>query len=89
MMIMMIMIISMVRDYVSDLRPPTCLLFIPQVIYGHGKSCCNDIDRGKLICHHSSLEIVLAESSSSKVTGTAKEIMNSLQNIVLIFGRVF
>jgi hypothetical protein len=32
----MIMIMSMGRDYVSELRPPTGLLFIPQVIYEHG-----------------------------------------------------
>jgi hypothetical protein len=88
MTIMMIMIMSCEGLRLKS-AASNVLIVIPQVIYGHGKSCCNDIDRGKLICHHSSLEVVLAESSSSKVTRTAKKIMNSLQNIVLIFGRVF
>jgi hypothetical protein len=33
----------------SDLKPPTCLLFIPQVIYEHGELWWNDIDRRKLL----------------------------------------
>jgi hypothetical protein len=33
--------------YVSELRPPTDLLFILQVIYGHGAPWWNDIERGK------------------------------------------
>jgi hypothetical protein len=34
-LLMMKMIMSMKRDYVSDLRLPTDLLFIPQMIYKH------------------------------------------------------
>jgi hypothetical protein len=33
-------------DYVSDLRPPTGLLFIPQVIFEQGEPWCNDVNRG-------------------------------------------
>jgi hypothetical protein len=40
------MIMSMGWDYVSELRPLTGLLFIPQVIYEHGELRWNDIDRG-------------------------------------------
>jgi hypothetical protein len=35
---MMKMIMVMVRDYVSELRPTTDLLFIPQVIHDHGEA---------------------------------------------------
>jgi hypothetical protein len=42
-------IMSMGFDYVSELRPPTGLLFIPQVIYEHGDPWWNKIDRGKLL----------------------------------------
>jgi hypothetical protein len=45
----MMMITSMGREYDAGLRPPTGLLFIPQVIYKHGEEWWNDIDRGKLI----------------------------------------
>jgi hypothetical protein len=34
-------------DYVSELRPPTDLLFIPQVMYEYGEPRWNDTDRGK------------------------------------------
>jgi hypothetical protein len=38
-------------DYGSELGPPTGILFIPKVIYEHGKPCWNDDDdRAKLIC---------------------------------------
>jgi hypothetical protein len=39
------MIILMGWDYVSEMRPPTGLLFITQVIYKHVKLRWNDIDR--------------------------------------------
>jgi hypothetical protein len=35
------------RDYVSELRPPAGLLFIPQMIYEYGEPWWNDIDRVK------------------------------------------
>jgi hypothetical protein len=37
---------SMGWDYVSELRPPANLLFIPQMIYEHGEPWWNDIGRG-------------------------------------------
>jgi hypothetical protein len=40
---------SMWWDYVSVLRPPTGLLFIPQIICEYGEPQWNDIDRGKLL----------------------------------------
>jgi hypothetical protein len=44
------MIKSMGWDYISELRPPTGLLFISQVIYEHGEPWWNDcVDRGKLL----------------------------------------
>jgi hypothetical protein len=38
---------SMGWDHVSELRPPTGLLFIPQMMYEYGDPRWNDIDRGK------------------------------------------
>jgi hypothetical protein len=45
------MIMSTGRDYISELRPPTGVLFIPQAIYEHGEPWWNDktVDRGILI----------------------------------------
>jgi hypothetical protein len=43
------LIMSIGRDYISELQPPTGLLFIPQVIYEHGETWWNDIDRGKIL----------------------------------------
>jgi hypothetical protein len=38
---------SMGGDDVSELRPPTGLLFNPQMIYEYGETQCSDIDRRK------------------------------------------
>jgi hypothetical protein len=53
------------------------LLFIPQVIYEHGESLCNDIDRGRLLIrppelsdNHNSSHLV------AKQEELAKEIMD-------------
>jgi hypothetical protein len=46
---MVVMVISMGRDYVSELWSPTGLLFIPQVIYEHGEQWWNDVDSVKLL----------------------------------------
>jgi hypothetical protein len=43
------MIMSMGRDYVFELRPPVGLLFMPQVIYAHEKPWLNDTDWRKVI----------------------------------------
>jgi hypothetical protein len=53
---MMMMIMTMGRDYVSELQLPTGLLFIPQVIYEHEEPRQYDIDRGK--SHDSSIRVV-------------------------------
>jgi hypothetical protein len=64
------LIMSMGRGYVFELRPPPCLLFIPQVIFEHGEAWWNDVDRGKLILPpERCLGIVPAEPSSSKSGG--------------------
>jgi hypothetical protein len=42
-------IMPMGWEYVSELRPQTGQLFIPQVIHDHGEPQCNDIDKEKLI----------------------------------------
>jgi hypothetical protein len=41
---------SMAWDYVSELRPPTGLSFVPQVIYEYGQPRWNYIGRELLIC---------------------------------------
>jgi hypothetical protein len=40
-----IVIMAIGRGYVSELQPPTGLLFISKVIYEHGEPWRNDIDR--------------------------------------------
>jgi hypothetical protein len=61
--LLMVMIMSMGWDHVSELRPLMGLFFIPQVIYEHGEPWWNHIDRGKLIrppdlCSNSASTIV-------------------------------
>jgi hypothetical protein len=43
---MMMTIMAIGRDYVSELRPQPVLLFITQVIYEHGQPWWNDFDWG-------------------------------------------
>jgi hypothetical protein len=43
----MLLFLSMEWDYISELWPPTGLLFIPQMIYEYGELRLNDIDRRK------------------------------------------
>jgi hypothetical protein len=42
-MMIMTVIIPMESEYVSELQPPTGVLFITQVICEHGERMCNDI----------------------------------------------
>jgi hypothetical protein len=53
---------------VSEQRPPTDLLFIPQLLYEHVESKWNDIDRGKILIHPPEL---CGSSTSSSVAGGA------------------
>jgi hypothetical protein len=46
----------------DKLRPPKVLLFIPQLIYEHGESCRNDIDRRKLRIRHQISMAILPQS---------------------------
>jgi hypothetical protein len=72
------MIMSMgVRIYVSELRPLTGLLFIPQMMCEHGEPWWNDTDRVKL--QFRSPELSGNPASSHLVASRrnlAKEIMN-------------
>jgi hypothetical protein len=47
--IILMMITSMRWDYVCELRQPTGLLLMPQVIYEHGEPWWNDMGRRKLL----------------------------------------
>jgi hypothetical protein len=49
-------------DYVSEMRPPTCLFFIPRVIYQHGEPWWNDIDRGNSLLVNQSSLVFLKQS---------------------------
>jgi hypothetical protein len=51
---------SMGWDYVSELQPPSGLLFIPQMIYEHGEPRWNDTDRENWFVYQSSLAILPA-----------------------------
>jgi hypothetical protein len=67
------MMMSMVWHHVSELRPPTGILFIPQVIYQYGEPWWNDIGRrNSRLAHQSSLASLPAESSNSTIRGTGR-----------------
>jgi hypothetical protein len=46
-LVLFMLFMSMGWDYVSELRPPVGLLFIPQMICERGEPRWNDIDRGQ------------------------------------------
>jgi hypothetical protein len=54
------------------------LLFIPQIIYEHGETWWNDICREIRFVHQNSLEILEAETSSSKAGGTSERNYGSI-----------
>jgi hypothetical protein len=67
MMMVIIIIMSMLWDYVSELRPPSGLLFIPRwymSMESHGGMILTG--ENSWLVHQSSLAILPAESSSSK-----------------------
>jgi hypothetical protein len=72
--LMMMMIMSMGWNCVSELRPQTDLLSTPQVIHEHGDPWCNNIDRGNSWCLlQRSLEIPLADLYINKVGWSGEE----------------
>jgi hypothetical protein len=46
-----LLVMSMGWDHISELWPPTGLLFISQEIYEYGEPWWNDVNRGKLLIH--------------------------------------
>jgi hypothetical protein len=66
--LLLLLFMLMEWDYISELQPPTGLLFIPQVIYEYREPQWNDIDRGKpknseinlsqghFVCHRSHMD---------------------------------
>jgi hypothetical protein len=89
MMIMIIIIISMGRDYVSELRPSTNIFFIPQVIdlYEHGEPWWNYRGNSRFI-HQMSLAVTSVESSSSDEGGTGERNEFGLRSMSFILRRV-
>jgi hypothetical protein len=76
----LLLFMSMWWDDVSELRPPTGLLFIPQLIYEYGEPRWNDTDRGnrrtrrkpvtvQLCPQHISHGPTMARTRSSAVRG--------------------
>jgi hypothetical protein len=67
----MMLIMSVGRDCVFELLPPTGLFFIPQVTYEYGEPWWNYMDRKKLI-RLPELYQSNQQSSSSKAAGTGE-----------------
>jgi hypothetical protein len=65
-----------VRRCLSELRPPTGLLFFPQVIYEHGEQWWNYIHRRKLIPPTELSGNPTSRIISSKQEEQTKEMMN-------------
>jgi hypothetical protein len=42
-----VLLLSMASDEVSELQPPTGLLFVPPMIFGYGEPRWNNVDRRK------------------------------------------
>jgi hypothetical protein len=78
-------------DYVSELWPPTGLLFIPYVIYERGEPWWNDIDKEKLLIHAPELSgNPTRRVIWYQVGGTDKENYElDLQNVSFIFEVIF
>jgi hypothetical protein len=83
-------IVTMVLDYVSELRPPTGILFIPQVIYEHGETWWNGIDSGRpLQIRPPQLSGNPTNSQlATKQVELAKEIIDLTYEILVIFRKV-
>jgi hypothetical protein len=78
------------RGHISELRPPSGVLFILRVIYKHGETWWNDIDRKiSSFIHHSYLAFLPVQSSGSKQDERANKINLALRNILYIFASDF
>jgi hypothetical protein len=67
----------------SELRPPTGLLFVLQVIYEHGETWWNYIDRGELLIRPPELS---GNFTSSHLVENQEELAKKVLNFV---GEVF
>jgi hypothetical protein len=69
---LIMMIVSMGWDYISELLPPTGLLFVHHAIYEHCVPWWKAIDREQLLIYppELSLAILSPETPSGKVEGT-------------------
>jgi hypothetical protein len=83
------MIMSMRWDHVSELLPPTRLLFIPKMICEHGEPWRNHINRGNLLIRPPELSGNTNGSHLvAKQNYLAKEMMNlALRSILFILRR--
>jgi hypothetical protein len=90
MMMMIIIIMSVGWDYVSELRPPKGLFFIPRMIYEQREPRWNDANKeNSWFFHHSSLAVVPSHPIACRSDGRqewefglAKYFYSHLQMIV-------
>jgi hypothetical protein len=76
----MLMTMSLGRDYVSELRSPTGLLFTHQVTFEHGEPWWNDIDRGKLLIRPPKLS---GSPATIHLVPKEEEVANEMINFAL------
>jgi hypothetical protein len=82
---MMIMIMLMGLDYVSELLPPTGLLIITKVLYEHGQPRWNDVDREKTTDSSTrALSQSYQQSSGSKQEERANGMMNLALPLIFV-----
>jgi hypothetical protein len=74
----LIFFMSMGRGYVSELRPPTPLLFSPEMIYEHGEPWWNDTDRRKFLIRPPEL---CGNCSSSHLVAKQEDTANEIINV--------
>jgi hypothetical protein len=78
--LMIIIIMTMGRHYVSKLRPRTGLFFIPHAIYEHREPRWNDIDRVKLQIRPPEFSL---NSTNSHLVAKQEEVAKEIMNLVL------
>jgi hypothetical protein len=74
-----LMIMLMKWDYICELRPSTGLLFILQVIYGHGEPWWNDINKEKLLIR---LPALSGNPISSHLIAKQEDLVKEMMNLV-------